>query len=170
MVLLVFRLPMVGPLGVSLVRTNVWKTMWVTGHFATLNYGRHKTVLHWLKAVQCPTIDHTFHFTGLPGSLPNANQCRSKYRQWSEIYLNADQHWGVSTGIDWHWSAFIALGSITLFWSALISIGQWYSQSWLHYHYNNYLQSVHQWASPHRNSEIKPNWSLLIEQVLVDVS
>ncbi len=33
-----------------------------------------------------------------------------------------------------------------------------------------YLQSVHQWASPHRNSERKSNSSLLIEQVLVDAS
>ena len=77
--------------------------------------------------------------TGLPLSMPNANQCRSKFWHWSQcrsMSINSDQsqsfnqcqsidrQWSALIGIDWHWSA-------------LIRIGHWLRESW---YYRNCLR------------------------------
>ena len=83
---------------------------------------------------------------GLPRSMPNADQCRSKRWHGSQcwsILINAvqfpsalmkiDRHWEELVGIDRHWLAMIGIerhfGSMPWFWSALISIGHWSRES-----------------------------------------
>ena len=76
--------------------------------------------------------------SGLPRSMPNANQCRSKLWQWSRcwsIQINADinsdkcqikQNW---SGIDWHWQ-FLLIFCWCLD-SALIGIDRHWGALWI---------------------------------------
>ncbi len=97
--------------------------------------GRKKEREKWLE-YSCPGLYECFPFdinttnypnpSGLPGSLPNANQCRSKHRHWSEIPLNVNHYWSMPIVIDRHWLEIIVIeryfGSMPGFWSALIGI------------------------------------------------
>ena len=65
------------------------------------------------------------HPSGLPGSLPNADQCRSN----CGIYPNADHCWSIPLNLalirnDLHWEVFRINVRI------LISIGHWSRESW----------------------------------------
>ncbi len=81
------------------------------------------------------------YISGLPQSLPNADQCRSKLQYWSQcrsipiiadqflsIPINFDQcrHWSEFRGIDRQWSAMISngrhFGSMPRFWPGILGI------------------------------------------------
>ncbi len=58
-------------------------------------------------------------FTRLPRSMPNVDQCQSKFWHWSETPLNANHCWSVGTG---QWSResciYDQLQNFDLYWSA----------------------------------------------------
>ncbi len=65
--------------------------------------------------------------SGLPRSMPNADQCRLKFWHGSQMSINSN--WSPLIGNDRHWEAFqinaMILIGIDWHWLALIGIGHW---------------------------------------------
>ncbi len=98
---------------------------------------RHSYFLHKSFISQMSQSNLTFcrqfnvQSSGLPRSMPNADQCRSQSWHWSEMSLNADhcRNWSALIGIDRHWDQ---CQDFDRHWSALIGIGHWSRESCNH--------------------------------------
>ncbi len=61
--------------------------------------------LLWVTFQGRPIICKKGFCTGLPRSMPNADQCRSKFWHWSQC-RSIDRHWSALIGNDRHWETF----------------------------------------------------------------